>query len=122
VSGERKRVLVVDDEPLLVGMVARVLGRDHDVTALGSAREALRRVLAGERYDLLLCDLSMPGMNGVELYEELRRAAPEQAAAMAFMSGGAFRDDLEAFLDRVPNRRLEKPFSNAELLALLDDA
>lgn len=115
-------MLVVDDEPLLVGMVARVLGRDHDVSVLGSAREALRRVIAGERYDLLLCDLSMPDMNGVELYEELRRAVPEQAEAMVFMTGGAYRDDLEAFFERVPNPRLEKPFSNAELLALVNDA
>lgn len=59
-------VLVVDDEPLVRRSLERALSRKHDVVALGSASEALRRIDGGERFDAILCDLMMQGTNGID--------------------------------------------------------
>lgn len=56
---------------------------------LDSADEALRLIEGGERYDVILCDLMMPVMTGMELHDALSRFAPDQANAMVFMTGGA---------------------------------
>ncbi len=115
----RAKILLIDDEPAFRASIAHLLGLTHDVTAAASAREALDRILGGERFDLLLCDLMMPEMTGIDLYEELHRAAPEQAARMVFLSGGAFTARAQAFLKRVPNAHLEKPFTMEDLHALI---
>jgi PAS domain S-box-containing protein len=112
----RGRILVVDDEPSVCRAVAVSLG-SHGVTALTEAREALRRIEAGERFDLILCDLMMPEMTGAELYDGIARVSPDQARRMVFLSGGAFGADAVAFLARVPNPRFEKPFAVDELRA-----
>lgn len=62
------------------------------------------------RFDLILCDLMMPAMTGMEVHDELVRLEPELAARMSFLTGGAFTPRARAFLAVVPNPRLEKPF------------
>jgi len=117
----RGRVLVVDDEPMVATAVQRTLHREHDVVAVGSATEALARIGAGERFDVILCDLMMPQMTGMDLHDELRRVAPEQVARMIFLTGGAFTAGARAFLDQTPNLCLEKPFDTRQLRALIND-
>ena len=85
----------------------------------GSAREALDRLLSGERFDLILSDLMMPELTGMELHAEIARIDPAQAARMIFLTGGAFTPGARAFLDRVANPRHEKPFDPVELRALI---
>ncbi len=105
----RGAVLVVDDEPSVGDVLRRVL-RDHDVTAVTTAHEALARLDAGEQFDVILSDLMMPAMSGMELHAEVSRRMPELAARMVFISGGAFTPTAHAFLARVVNERVEKPF------------
>jgi CheY-like chemotaxis protein len=121
VASRRGRILVVDDEAPLVEVVRRILRAEHEVATSQSARDALERIEAGERYDVILCDLMMPHMTGMELYTELSRVAPEQAARMVFLTGGAFTAGAREFLDRVPNQRLEKPFEPQQLRATVND-
>jgi CheY-like chemotaxis protein len=97
-----------------------MLGKEHDVTTLGNAGDALARILAGERFDVILCDLMMPQMTGMELYEQLNRAAPDQAQQIVFLTGGAFTPAARTFLDAVPNQRLEKPFETLQVRALIN--
>jgi PAS domain S-box-containing protein len=111
-TGERSRILVIDDEPLVCSWVHRVLKRVHDVQTTSSGEDALHRIEEGERFDLILCDLMMPRMTGMAVHAAIARAAPEQAARMAFVSGGVFTDEARRFLDRQPERPLEKPFSS----------
>ncbi|MFO0748470.1 MAG: response regulator [Myxococcota bacterium] len=116
------RILVVDDERL-VGMVARrMLETKYDVVSLTRARDALERVAAGERYDVLLCDLMMPDVTGMDLHAELLKSAPEQARRVVFMTGGAFTPRARDFLDSVPNLHLEKPFDSNQLFAVVTRA
>jgi two-component system cell cycle sensor histidine kinase/response regulator CckA len=111
----RLRVLIIDDEPRLVSSLRRWLAADHDVDATTSARGALERFVGGKRYDAILCDLMMPEMTGMELHARLVRQAPDQAARMVFVTGGAFTVEAQEFLARVSNARLEKPFALEEL-------
>ena len=90
--------------------IQRVLA-EHDVFALTSGRAALSLVRAGQRFDVILCDVMMPDFNGMELYEAIARDAPELVPRVVFVTGGAFTADATAFLERVPNPHLEKPIS-----------
>jgi PAS domain S-box-containing protein len=109
------RLLVIDDEPWVGAAVRRLLGRELSVEAVTSAKEALQRVAAGERFDHLLCDLMMPTMTGMEFFSELERVAPDQAERVVFMTGGAFTDAGRAFVATHRHRCLEKPFDPDQL-------
>ncbi len=114
-------VLVVDDEVILGRSVKRMLSREHEVTVATSAKEALEYFDKGTRFSVILCDLMMPVMTGMDLFEELKRTLPDQATRMVFVTGGAFTDRARRFLDETPNPRLEKPFDNAALKRLVAD-
>ncbi len=116
----RAQVLVVDDEAMVGSFVRRALGSRHDISVVQSGREALDLILAGETYDLVLCDLMMPQMSGMDLYEEVRTTSPTLADRFVFMTGGAFAPKARAFLDEVPNARLDKPFEPATLKAVVE--
>jgi len=105
----RATVLVLDDEPA-IGTVLRRFLRDHDVTALTKATDALDLLASGRRFDVILSDLMMPGMSGMDFYDEVVRRFPDAAARVVFVSGGAFTAATNAFLDRITNERLDKPF------------
>ena len=61
----------------------------------------------------------MPELSGAELHGELLRVAPDQAARMVFVTGGAFGASAIEFLDRVPNPRLFKPFAKEQIQGAL---
>ncbi len=120
-SGRRGRILVVDDEPLICQAVRRTLAREHAVEAVTDPREALRRLRSGEPFDLILCDLMMPQMTGMDLHTEVMKLDPGLAERMVFLTGGAFTPRARDFFDNVHNQRLEKPFDPAQLRALVND-
>jgi CheY-like chemotaxis protein len=110
---------VVDDEPIVCFSLERLLSTEGEVVALTSARQALALIRAGERFDIILCDLMMPEMDAPVLYEEIRRIAPAQADKMVFVTGGAFTVRAREFLESVPNPRLTKPFDVEALVELV---
>jgi PAS domain S-box-containing protein len=113
----RASVLVVDDEPS-VGTALRRILRDHDVTVVTTAREALRLV-GTTQFDVILSDLMMPEMSGGEFYDELSRRSPADARRMVFVTGGAFTPAASEFLNRVPNPRFPKPFEAKAIRAVV---
>jgi PAS domain S-box-containing protein len=116
---QRARVLVVDDEPRIGSAIARILDPAHEVTAVYTARDAIKRLERGEQYDIILCDILMPQMSGYDLYRSLEQIAPEAVNRIIFMTGGPFSTRGAGFLDSVPNARLEKPFSPEALRTLV---
>jgi signal transduction histidine kinase len=110
VPSRRGAVLVVDDEPAIGILVQRVLGDDHEVTRTTSAREALEWIGQGRRFDVILCDLMMPQMTGVDFHVELTRVAQDQARRVIFLTGGAFTSQTRQYLNDVENMRIDKPF------------
>ena len=113
------RVLVIDDEPLIARILQRGLSRHHVVVA-GQARDALARIERGESFDVILCDLMMPDISGIEVHEYLARDYPAAARRMVFMTGGAFTSRAKRFLATVSNERIDKPFSMAQINQLVD--
>ena len=120
-GGRRARVLVVDDEPLIVRALELQLGTSHDVETTTSARDALARIREGKRYDVILCDLMMPDVTGMDLYDALEAHGGGLADCMVFMTGGVFTPRAEAFLSRIRNVTLEKPFDMTKLEAAIAD-
>jgi PAS domain S-box-containing protein len=111
VAASRLRVLVVDDEWALARALAVSLGRSHDAVAVQSGAEALARLGNDPSFDAVVCDLSMPGMSGLELYRHASAAWPHMAARFVFMTGGAPAPDVAAFLSGVTGGYLLKPFT-----------
>ena len=109
------RILVVDDEPMLCSAVERILSVEHDVTVVQSARRALEILKDDPHFDVILSDLMMPQMTGIELHAALTKIAPELAAKMIFMTGGAFSPSASAFLESASNPTIDKPFKPAAL-------
>jgi PAS domain S-box-containing protein len=114
----RRRVLVIDDETALAAMIRRVLEKECHVDVAFEAREGLERIgQATTPYDVILCDLMMPDMTGMDLFGEVARRHPGVEERFVFMTGGAFTPRATEFLAQVKNRRLEKPFEMAVLKA-----
>jgi CheY-like chemotaxis protein len=101
---------VVDDDPLVASSMRRALAREHDVVVVSSGRDALERLLAGEVFDIVFCDLMMPVLSGMELHAEVALRAPSLLDRLVFVTGGAYTDAASEFLARVRPRYLEKPF------------
>jgi CheY-like chemotaxis protein len=116
----RARVLVVDDEPLIGRSLRRSLSEQDEVVAVTSAAAALTRLRRGERYDVVLCDLMMPQMDGIEFHRRLSEILPEEASRIVFITGGAVTARVEAFFRRIPNVLLEKPIDLEGLRALIE--
>jgi len=115
----RGRILVVDDEPLVGSAVQRLLASRHEVVIETAARQALGRLERGERFDMVFCDLMMPEMSGMDLYEAMERVDPELARRTVFITGGAFTARAREFLERTASPHLDKPFDNQTLLDLV---
>ena len=119
VAGRRGRILVVDDEELVLRLVERSLSEEHDVVTVTSATTALVLCTSGEKFDLILCDLIMPDMTGMDLHREIARAAPELLDRMVFLTGGAFTTRARQFLSEIAGEHVEKPFELASLRKLV---
>jgi signal transduction histidine kinase len=121
VAARRGRVLIIDDEVAFAKAIAKTLAREHDVELAASAAEALERLRAGQPFDVIVCDLMMPQMTGMDLHAQLAQLSPDLAARVVFVTGGAFTENARAFLNAVPNQRLEKPFGAHQLRDVIND-
>ena len=115
----RGRVLVVDDEPMVALAVQRTLEAQHDVSVVHRAQDALAMLEAGERFDVIFCDVMMPNVTGVDFFKAVSRLAPSEIEKIVFLTGGAFASQARQFLEAVPNVRLDKPFTPDELRKLV---
>lgn len=112
------RVLVIDDEPM-IGKVSAQMLKGHEVLVADSG-SAGREVLArDQRFDVILCDLMMPGFTGMDLYQWLADEHPELTGRIVFVTGGAFTPRAGKLLKEVPNLRLQKPFRREMIRTLV---
>jgi two-component system, cell cycle sensor histidine kinase and response regulator CckA len=117
---QRRRLLAVDDEALLLKAYRRMLGDTHELaTALGG-HEALRLLERDAAFDVILCDLQMPDMSGVELYAAVNERFPALGDRFVFVTGGAFSNDARRFLEASVAVVIQKPFRLEDLLALVE--
>jgi signal transduction histidine kinase/CheY-like chemotaxis protein len=106
----RRRVLIIDDEPQLARLYRASLTGAHDVDVFTSGREALAHLATSPPYDLILCDLMMADVSGMQVFQDLGRLRPGLERQIAFMTGGVFDPAVADFLDSVPNDCVDKPF------------
>ena len=108
------RILIVDDDAHVAGALRRLLrGFDPDVCSSGA--DAIARCTSAE-YDLILCDVMMPGMSGMDVHLRLAELRPEMVPRVVFVTGGTFTPEITAFMDRVTNLVLDKPVPRELLL------
>lgn len=118
----RARILVVDDEPAIGRSLGALLAQDHDVRVMTSGAEALAELLENATaYDVVLCDLMMPHVTGMDIHARLAEERPNELRKLVFMTGGAFTEPAIAFLERVDSPRLEKPFTLDTLKNILGE-
>ncbi|HVG82961.1 MAG TPA: ATP-binding protein [Vicinamibacterales bacterium] len=115
------RVLVVEDEPALAMAVAEALvDAGFVVDRAGDGEEGLSR-LAEQSYDLIVCDLKMPRIDGVQFYRAMAAATPGLTRRVIFVTGDVAGTDAERFLDETGCRWLSKPFRLGDLLRAARD-
>jgi PAS domain S-box-containing protein len=115
----RGRLLVVDDEPMMARAVERLFSVEHEVTTTTDPKAAVEMLRSGKRFDVILCDLMMPKMSGMDVYSEVVALDADQGRRMVFMTGGAFTPRIVSFLESVANPRVEKPIDRASLHAII---
>jgi signal transduction histidine kinase len=113
------RILVIDDEPALCAVVRRLLKHEHEVIGYVDGREALKLLHQDVAFDVIVCDIMMPYLSGIEFYSQLRTRHPELSSRVVFMTGGAFNGPAQQFLRTVSNPVLEKPFESRSLHAVI---
>jgi CheY-like chemotaxis protein len=112
------RILLLDDDAAFVKTLRMMLEADHDVRGTTDTREALAAIESGERFDAILCDMSMPTMTGAQFHARVEALGREQARRIVFVSG-ATGPEVTAFFARTGNPRLQKPFRADELERVL---
>ena len=118
----RLRVLVIDDEISIGRTIDSIFEDQHDVVVTTCARDALAQLEHGLTFDVILCDVVMPGASGVDFYEQLQRIRPELCDRVIFMTGATLGSDQGRSLAALPNAVLEKPFDLDRLEAMLASA
>lgn len=111
------RVLIVDDERNLGVIMKKSLPKTWDIVFEMSAASALERLLGGEEFDVILLDIMIPTMTGIEAFRTLAEKKPDLCSRVVFMTGGRYIPAVEAFLSTVPNAVLEKPFLIEEVVS-----
>ena len=97
----------------------RLLRADHDCVGVTDPREAMRHLDADPHFDVVFCDLMMPHIDGMQVYERIRARFPALLERVVFVTGGALGSGAHAdFLDSIPNACIDKPFDPEHLRAV----
>jgi signal transduction histidine kinase/CheY-like chemotaxis protein len=110
-AGKGRKILLVDDEEDILDMLKQVLAmQGYEVQTASDGENALK-CLAGNRFDLIVSDWKMPGINGQQLYQRLLKNDAEMAGKMIFMTGDVLSEKTEKYLQDQGKMCLTKPFS-----------
>ncbi len=115
----RPRILVVDDEPMMLRAIERRLTRDYEVTCAVTGSQALERLSEEANWDMVLCDLVMPGVDGAAVYRWIQTHRPQLLERTVLMTGGAVTSESRCLLDETDNVVLSKPLQVPQLLRVL---
>jgi PAS domain S-box-containing protein len=115
----RRRILLIDDESGVRTTIKKYLHKDHEVITAESGAKAQAIIEEDHNFDLLLCDLMMPQMSGMDLHQWLTKKYPELAKRTIFISGGVFTPKAKQYLNNINNPLLEKPFDMKDLQKLI---
>ena len=114
-----KRILVVEDEPSIGNICQRVLTREGYKVDIAVNGRVAQDMIEEKQYDLCLIDIRTPKMNGKELYEWLEKKYPQLTSRVIFTTGDVTGGDTKSFLEQAGRPFLPKPFTPAELKAIV---
>jgi len=109
-TGARKRILVVDDDEIQALFAQAILDMEYDVTCVTSGSEALRLVSTGQVPDLVLLDVLMPGMDGFETYDRMRRLGPMKDLPILFLTSVKGTEEARRALKKGAADYITKPY------------
>jgi two-component system NtrC family sensor kinase len=112
-------ILVVDDEISIQDMLVDTLSGDGHKVDTASNGEVAMEKLRSRKYDVIISDIKMPGMNGQTFYEYLSRLNPTMAQRVIFITGDTLGQETEEFLNSVKAPHLEKPFTVEDVLSTI---
>ena len=118
----RGRILIIDDEPKVAEALRDMFGAGHETKIVTSGSDAfalLTQEPDDQHYDVILCDLHMPDISGMELHQKLSMNRPATAERMVFMTGGTFTERSREFVHRVSNACIDKPIDVQQLRDLV---
>jgi nitrogen-specific signal transduction histidine kinase/CheY-like chemotaxis protein len=118
-AGERARILLVDDEPMVLQVMARMLA-PHEVVQVSEGGDALSRLLTEPAFDVVLCDMMMPGVSGMDVFAAAVARWPALRERFVFLTGAVYSDAARAFVTSITNLVMEKPVDEDALLAAVD--
>jgi CheY-like chemotaxis protein len=113
------RLLIVDDEVTILRSLTRLLSDEHQVVTCGNGAEAFALLERDWHFDVILSDLMMPNVTGMELHRLLTEQGRGLEQRMVFMTAGEFAEPVQSFLANVPNERISKPLNLDALRKLL---
>ena len=117
VVAPRRKILIVDDNATVL-LSLKLLLNEHDITLAKGGVEGVEKLLS-DRFDVVLCDVMMPEVDGPELFRRVKEARPGVERKIIFMTGGAFTGEARSFLESSTNPCLQKPFKPAQLEEML---
>jgi CheY-like chemotaxis protein len=114
------RILVVDDDTIVQQFLAEILSEEErEVEIIENGDDALER-LKSEDYDVILLDVKLPGMSGIEIYKHLQKRAKSVARRVIFITGDVMGKETMAFLSRTRAPYITKPFDAEKLIKNVD--
>ena len=116
----RPRLLIIDDEPMLLRAYQRSLATWYDIEVVASGAAALDLLARDDRWDAILCDLMMPEIDGVAVHEWVRAECGALSERMLFSTGGAFTPRTIAFTEQLGDRVVQKPVQLNDLRAAIE--
>ena len=119
-AGDRRHVLVVDDDSSMLRMIKDILGDRYDVAAAINGKVALK-FLESRRTDLILLDYELPGQSGAEVYEKILQNPALRHIPVVFLTGVSDRDRIAAVLAMRPRVYLLKPIDSERLKKTVEE-
>ncbi len=110
---------MVDDEPVMGSVLQRIFGLAHEVTVVGHGKAALSMMDSGAEFDVVLCDVMMPDLSGLQVYEAVRERHPHLVDRFIFLTGGVLHEKSREFLSSLANPVIKKPFELGALRELV---
>lgn len=119
----KKRILIVDDEPLILKSLKRILEENYNVTIASKGQTALELLKQNEneQFDLIISDVTMPDVTGADLFNKIALQFPGLEHNIIFMTGYAYSAKLKQFLAGIDNKVITKPFEEESLLQTINN-
>jgi signal transduction histidine kinase len=116
----RRRVLIVDDNAWVRRSITRLLAPTHEVVELAGGAAAIELLRRDRRFDAVLCDLTMPQVDGAAVCAAVEELDSAFLARVVILTGGSFTSELHGYAERHPGTVVAKPASRQDLLEAIE--